>query len=727
MADLLYANSSVPLGSGWESIQYGDKLIMVNPYMRPLVVTAAGETGSIKAYPCGIKAPLWYPTVAANAIDAENLVAGSEIRIAYAYYSSIRGVMSQMSPVWHGVVSATPAKQLAVSGFWNPRDDASANDIDTIIIAVQIETNSGLMWLPGVTEIRPTSSDWSTQSIVIDISQEQLEQGVDMTGLNSALFVPPAVAHIGLLGERLWVGGQRRKVEFSGMAATVRRAQIAGRTKLTNGSAGLDGTGYGTAYTTDLVAGDIMHVENVSEVYSSVRVVSVVTDADTATFATTYGDATGLYTLYHDFRGGKYARIRLSGTGTYFDDSHLHMKVIVNGRYIGNILDVVDPLTAYLDCDVDASIAETTSFYLLGHNDRIWPSAYTTNSPGGIPWPIPEAIQLADGQMLMEMIDQGQTLRRMHTGQDRLALIFSDSIVTMTGGSEPGIPQPVFLRLHGRVGTTSSASVTVDDAGQIWMIGEEGLIQTSTSSAIALSHQMGIREFFRGGQWLDSEALSSVKMEYSRHYRALVLGGLTVGGSDNYWGLITMEPQPGLWIFSGQEITSNICEYLGDDGASIMLAGDAFSGRVKRLLDPAVLTDVAVAASTTAAYNCQWWSGYLSIPSADRWSIGTLRLTRIILPGSTAGTLTFSVARSDVLVRDIRQFTSIDGRLADQLLTNTISTANSLNDFGMTPNAARFLACGIAWDSTSGSVAATTESPALPMEVAGWTALEVQA
>lgn len=731
MADVIFNSGTATVGAyPPKAVQFGNQRgLVVKGDMRPLSLVFGGSDGRVRAYPAGIKAPVYYPQIAASSENAKRLVESIPtdtsivISVVYAYYSSVRGCFSQISPptrvVWAN--ASTTVKKLEISGFLNPRDDAAANDIDTVVVGVQLGTATGYMCLWGDMTLKPTG-DWSTgttNKLVFDFSEADLEQGFDLNLMNSYAYVPPAVEFVARHGERVWFGGQRKGVTFSGTSFKIRRSGLSGTIAVTNGSAALAGTG--TAFDTELIVGDLIYLDTGDTTQTNVGTIATISDLDTATLSANFTGAAGSFYAYRPWRGLKVAQLLVADGPGVLNDSHLYMGVYANGRYVGDILDVVDSKTAYLSVDVDASISETIDLRLAGYNDRIWPSAYYQETPGGVPTANPEMLQFGDSQMLSEGLDQGQRLMGMESGQDRLSIVYDNALVTMVGGSEVGIPAPQFVRSHGKIGASSSRSICIDRDGGVWWMGEDGPCRANTSAVDVVSSTMGIREFWRGWDiWQDKTKIKDIVMVYSRQWNAIILGNMKVGRqgvdaqepewSRNYWAVLSLEPQLGFWLMNRIHMTSNIAEYKDSDGNSQLVVGDAYNGRVKRLLDTAVLTDVDNTSASTAAFTCLWREGYLADEQGDPFSPARIRMNRLLVPGDTAGSITLLLWKSPWPVRDDQDLPSAG------TYTTTVSTDNvkGLRDVALANNCDYFHSIGVQWSSTSGA------DDDRPMEIAGW-------
>jgi hypothetical protein len=423
--------------------------------------------------------------------------------------------------------------------------------------------------------------------------------------------------------------------------------------------------------------------------------------------------ATGItVTAGQTFRGKTLAKLTLTGEGVW-SDAHLYMSLIVGGRRLGDIFDVVSATVAYLDRDVPASIAQTQAFYLAGYNDRLWPTSWHIHGPGQVATPYPEGVNLLDAAVLEPGIDRGDKVMGLKRSRNLLWVIMREAVQVMVEPFQVGSPAPQFETYYGRVGTPAPGTICLDQAGNVAWLGEEGLVVGDTGGVQTMAHAMGFNQFFKDrARWVSPATLPNLVMTYSRAHDGYLIGGLSLWDpatetvTDGWWALITMAPQEGLWIFNGQKITSNLIEYPDANGQGVLLGGDDSDGRVKRLLDPDVLTDVQEDPdAAAAAFNCQWRGGWFSQPGARLASLERIRLPGMILPG-TGAALTAKLWHNDHPARhedDVETEKSM-----------AIAQAELLRDIQLEPNEARFHSLGLEWLSTSGA------DNNRPIEMVGW-------
>lgn len=631
------SGTSKPSGTA----QFGDKFFVCYEDCRPFYLTPGPAAQVLKGYLCGIKPPTAGPTVANSVTGATNLTAGQTVYVAYAFYARGRIVYSQMSPETSWTI-ATPAKKLTISGFQDPRDDASDCDIDAIAVCVQQGVNNGKMHLAPAMLIDVTDGDFTGKSLTFDTSGAQAELGFNFSNADDFFIIPPAVKYVAKLGERIWFGGQRARVEVAGATVAMAVAQ--------------------------------------------------------------------------SFRGKTLAKITIT-TGT-FDDSLMWMSLFINGGYVGDVFDVnpngATPTVLYLDRDQPAAITSTDDFYFLGYNDRLYPSAYMNYTPGNIPTTFAECTNVLQRQLLIAALDEGRFLQGLKLVRDSLNVIFQDTIVQLTGGSEVNTPAPFLSSAYGKTGTVATRSISVSSDGELAFWGQEGPILANTAQLRDVAEDLHCNKLSQGAPWIALADIPTLVATYSRVAQGIVFGNITINGDANWWGLLALQPQYGIFLFSGQEITSNILEYPDTNGQGVILAGDAFNARVKRLLAPTSFVDLAAAADTTAAYTCAWRGGWQG-PSKGQWFSNCLvRFPRIIIPGTTIA-LTINHWQSNY------PFRAEEDLAAAQKTTKTVDkTAIPFNDIPLAPGRVRFQSLEITYPSTSG-LSADGERPA---EIAGYVIIE---
>lgn len=638
MANLAYtvpeAGTSKPSGF----IPFGgNKALLLYEDARPITLFAGPDAQKVVGTPAGIKAPLTAPTATASAVPATNMLADQILTIAYAYYSSVRVVFSQMSPQVTYVVPASPSPpfQVTISGFEAPRDDYANNFIDTIVVCIQSGLNNGLQTLNPQTWIKVVAGDFAGATINFDQTAGQMEQGFNFSLFDPYCMIPPAMRYGGKLGERIWYGGQRPKVSF--------------------------------------VDGSTVIVE-----------------------------------IGQMFRGRLRAKVTI--TGDVWNDSMFWMSLYVNGSNLGDVFDRTGTTVLYLDRDLPAAISSTDDFYLTGYNDRVYPSSYTTYQPGNIPTTFPECVNILQRQLLNPALETGRTMAGIKLTRDSLNLIFQDTIVQLSGGSEPNVPAPFFNQNFGQTGTVAARSITRDADGALGFWAQEGAMLANSASLTNIGEQLQCIKFSAGGQWIGVADIPTLVMVYSRGSQGFVYGNVTIDGAANFWGLVTFKPQFGIWIFSGQEITSNIISYPGTDGQDVVLCGDGFNGRVKRLLTPGSFVDVGLATDATAAYTCSWRGGWQGKPDGQYFNNALFRFVGGVVPGEEAR-ITLTQYRSNFLLRDLTDLPATDITTVDYDKVNF-----PFNEQPLATGMTRFIAMQVSHESTSG-LSADGERP---MEVAKW-------
>lgn len=777
-------------------VQFGNKAFIYYPDQRPVVIMSAGSSALPVAFDCGIQPPVFQPSTANTVIPASNITHDATVAslnyidFAYAYYSSSRNVYSQPSPLQRYVIPDPPVK-VRVSGFFYPRDDYVAQQIDYVVVAARVGASAGLqvlepqMMVPiaqtnlsgtvtmsagaftmstttdhtgdlvagvTITLIPPIAPGIQPQSFVVkslttnsittyqassynfttvhfttapfmnfDFSPGQLDIGFDLNALSGSLYVPPSVKYSERYNEEIWLGGQRRMVSFDPTnTITVQRASLTGQLNstaggsvstvaVTSGSAALTGTG--TNFASFAPSGALSILQPLDTVRIAISNpdfglsfldlnVATVSNDTTATFATNSNVTGSALNATRIYRQNNSARCIL--TIAEFTTAHLYMNLYLAGKYVGRIWDVSqDGTTAWLFSDVPASISATTDFKLFGQNDSIWRTAYDSNTPGNVPTTFPECAQMDYPQLLTQMLDQGQQLMGLKATNDVLQIFFDNSIATLTGGNEVGEPLPDIRGYYGRAGAVSPRSIAKAPTGELCWIGTEGLYIDTGSGVQNISSNLNCQMLFRGGQWIARADLPTISVGYARDMNGFVFGPFTIGGVANCWGLLTFIPQVGIWLFDGQQITSNIVEYLNGDGRGVTLCGDA-QGRIKWLLNDSVLNDVALTAAGSAAdYLCLWQSQFESHPDGSAWAPARVKLLGL-MPQIATFSLTLRLWRALYPEHDRARMLAINSASEYTVAVNQNQT---LMDKGIpvSPNKTRFQSFGFEYFSSTGS------------------------
>jgi hypothetical protein len=401
-------------------------------------------------------------------------------------------------------------------------------------------------------------------------------------------------------------------------------------------------------------------------------------------------------TAAQSFRGRTLAKLTLTGTGRW-SHAHLYMALRRAGDFLGNIFDIESDTVAWLDVDVKASLAASSNFVLNGYNDRLWPTGYHTYNPGGIEVVYPETVNLLEARPIAAFVDRSGEIEGLTRNQDFVKIIRKDGCVQMAGGLEVNTPAPEWREEYGRAGTSSPRSICRNSRGDAAWWSEEGPVEASTGGVNSLAYAMKFHQFSRGGIWMSLASLPGLTMTWSRFLDGYVFGNVSVNGASNYFGLVAMQPQPGLFLFTGQEMTSNLLEYADSDGHGRILVGDGYRARVKRLFTPGVFTDVGAATDTAAAYTIKMTPAFFSGPSGQPFALDKLRVLGLILPGTTFS-LEVTWLRDHYLHRDLAELSA-----ADQAVGPTSYDQDQIYmDIPAPPGAKRFHAVRLSWSSASG-------------------------
>lgn len=709
MPSIVGITSSSPAGLYPPSyVQMGDKCFCVRGDQRPKYWLASQVDSTIKPYQCGIKPPTNYLFPAFNAVNAKNIEFDTEfpenntLYFVYAYYSSVRNVYSQVSPAI-AIEITNPPKQIVISGFYFPRDDAFSQDIDTIVIGCQFGLIMGYMSLLPDMSIPIPNGDVSGLEIIFDLSSFQLLNGGFNLG-NVSLFsaVPPASRFITRFGERLWYAGQRQKVVLDHAGLSVTKALLTGTISIAGASTSADVIGTDTLFETELMQYDYILLGGAA------YFIGTVIDDEHAILTGAYPGATQTDVVTSRlFRDEPLARLILTpdpaGGFQGFDDSMLYMNVFANGQFLGAIFDIISPTIAYLDRDIPANVSQTADWYLTGNNNAIYPSGWTNSTSGNFPTAYPECWQLPDVRTLTQSVDEGQKMMGLQTDGEYLYVIFNETVVQMLGGNEINSPiDPSFRAMQGRVGAIAPRSICKDNVSRMAWIGEEGIALGDSAGIDSVAHQLGCNLFFgKSPRWIDKTTLSDIVQTYSRYYDGFVFAGfkvnsttldgtlycatdnnnvfgvgtdfttlrvgdiLTIGGlpycvlsvvsswyitietfigatgaytgtlGTGYFSLLSVQPQYGLWLMNGQEITSNLIEYQDTYGQGVILGGTKPYGSVRRIMRPQLLKDQPPGDGEPVSYKFSRRSGWATGSTGDPSTLDKVNLPGLILPGDS--------------------------------------------------------------------------------------------
>lgn len=586
-ADLV-SLETLPLVKPGGGVQFGRKHILTIGDHRPLVTFPAYQDGTCKTVAMGIKPPTFGPTLAFNATNASGLPADSDIFVVYAFWSSARQTMSEISP-WSHITTAGTAKQLVVSGFQAPRDGAIESEIDTILVGLQFGQSGNYMCLWGQTTVVRSDYYLPAASITIDLSGSQLAGGFALDTASIYSMVPPAAKYVAKFGERLWLAGQE-KIESTRLTGlTVSKAT---RTTVAASSAA---AGY-TLYVNDVSGwetGDAFVINLGSQASPNLTEANVVVSTTagspgyiTTFYPLTYTQTSGTVTRTH--RGRAVAKV----SGPTMGDLYMWMNLFVNGQFLGVIFDI-KATDLWLDRDIPTDIASTYVWHLEGNNDRIWPTSYHNFTPGGVPTAFPESINIADAVNLAPVVDGSELLTGVQACQDSLFIPMSKTVMVMTGGTAVNTPDINIRTDFGSVGASAPGTLTQSDTAELFWVNQNGFTAGQPGGIQPISANLGLLQFFKDPRWLSEADLVSMVATFSRQYSGYVVGNFTINGASGFWGLLSLQPQIGFWLFSGQLMTSNILVYQNDNGEDVILCGDSYGGRTKKLMDTAAqLQDV---------------------------------------------------------------------------------------------------------------------------------------
>lgn len=618
----LAAGTAKPTGFA----QMGDRLIVCYEDLRPLVIMPDAD-GTMTAYEAGIKAPKTAPTVAATATAATYNTNTGSIYVVYAYWSSHRRVMSQISP--EATITGT-SYQLLINGFEAPRDNYATQDIDAILVGVQLGLAPGHMCLFPVMRVDCSAGDFTSQSYTFDLSQLDLLPGLNLTQASLYCEVPPAFQYCDVFKEHVFYAGQRRTVSFASTTATVANAT---------------------------------------------------------------------------YRGKDVSSVTLAGSGT-FTDGHLGMALYLDGVMSGFLWDRTSGTVGYLDRRITAGSKSTVE--ARGIRDRIWPSGYHNASPGNIPIVSPETICSFNSFAVPRTADQEQVIKGVKKGLSGLVVALERSIVSVTGCDKPNVVDPAFQEISAPLGTVAPKSVATTQDGRLAWMGIDGPIIEVEAGIRDLANEQGCLRLFNGEEWITKASLAGCVMAHVPEFGGFIVGNLTVNGTGNYWLLYSEKPQKGFWLMSGQEMTSNILSYPDDNGSSVLLVGDGYQARVKRLFTPSTLVDVGAATDSTDGYTCLYRGGWVDNQSGKKKSAQYLRIPGLILPGASVA-MDLIMWCQDYPLRHDTDLT------ADNIETISLTQNDLAKRIPLRVGHFRFHSAAFSWDSESGQSADKR-----PIELVRW-------
>lgn len=625
-------------------VQFGNKYIVCYADKRPVCIMPTGASNILKAYDAGIKAPVVAPTLANSTTAASNLQNGDVVTMAFCWYSTERKTFSRLSPTASHTVSSGKKIKLSVATNDYPLDQLENADIDRLVICAQHATNTGLMTV------------WSDMTLALPATQAA------------------------------WVSAGGVSIDFDKTAAQL--------------ELGFDMSAadpyYEVPYAFKYVARHGERLWFCGQTESSIKIAASLSAVVAAVPASYRGTTVDQITA-----------TVASVPQSVWTDADIGKSFYLDGKYYGEVWGW-SGYYLYLDrSNTGVAGYSGTEVILVGHNDRLYPSSYHGHNSGNYVISYPESINPADYQLLANVLDSGEKLKGIVGNQGIVNIIFNDSETIMTGGYEVGSPQPYLRTNMGKTGAIAQRSICKDQEGSINYVGEEGFIKTNTGGVNSIAHELGINQLFKGGQWISAASLPTIVMAYSRQYDGFIVGNLTVDSTANHWGILSLRPQYGFFLFNGQEIKSNIVEYQDSNGQGVILVGDSYGGRVKRLLDPTVLTDVPTDSDTASAFSCNWREGWQSDQSGMPVVCERLRMLGFILPGTTLA-MTLAIWHNNYPVRDQDDVASANKH------STSLTHANLFYDIGFIRATARYWSVGFTWNSNSGA------SGVDPVEIGRW-------
>ena len=541
---------------------------------------------------------------------ADGMENTQEVRFAYQFFSSARGVWSELSP-WTRLYEVSGYKML-LSGFEAPRQGLNADyignafDVDQIWLYARFSTSGGYCDTSTMVLNRSTASaaaDFATARMLFDMAEDMLVQGTPAPAVG--IHTPfPAVTVLTRLAQRLYGTGQLPK-----------------RT----GSALFPIRNY-----TDAAPYGVVN-EDGDPVWPS-----------GTTLAITSGQR---YRVDEDDLITARAKCEISGC--FIDDSFIGYDLYVNDRRAGQVWDIAPSTTPardailpyemtppysstfYLDGDWKGeNITAESDFYFVGYPKRIFYSGWDQEqSVDGMAIVRPES---AHPGHYFDVEDEVVDLQAI--GDMLYALCKPGSIYLVVGGNVLGTPTDLQKRrMESVVGQIAPQSALALPNARLQFVSQDGIYRVSTAGIE--EDQSNVRRLFMGEdstEGITSASRAKIKAALMRGEDSpvVVMAGFqrdTYGAERQGW-LTSDLHNGGVFEHDNVEVTSNI---LGDDvGIYPPLAGDSL-GRVKNLLDPDVDTDLDADATATAAagFTCRWQSQPYSFDGASK----TVARARVVL------------------------------------------------------------------------------------------------
>lgn len=415
-------------------------------------------------------------------------------------------------------------------------------------------------------------------------------------------------------------------------------------------------------------------------------------------------------TLNTTWRGRTVCRLTLTNS-TWNDADHYMAVFTAAGDYLGIIWDVHSTTVAYLFDSVPTALnsQNIAGVVLNGVNDTIWPSSYHNAFVGQTPIVAPECVCLESRFRVPAITDEVQNIRKLERTTTGLAIVTNDSPVLMTGGTNVNHPTPAFQPIKGVSGTASTRGAAKSPTGEVAWLSTNGPMLLSGGGAQDVALAQGCTRLFRGQEWVDPASIDDSVCCYVRDFDGFIFGRLTIGGTADQWLLYTRRPQVGFFRMSATVMRSNLLEYPSDDGRSVILVGDSTSGRLKRILDPTVLTDLD-GSDVATAHTWDYRGGWDRDEDAKRRPVKAFRLTGLVAPSGTVA-ITGTLWRADVPFRHPSD--------VDSTYTSTISidATTLLRDYTFSPASKRYHSLALSGSSTTGTSAGKSWRP---LELLRW-------
>ena len=418
-------------------------------------------------------------------------------------------------------------------------------------------------------------------------------------------------------------------------------------------------------------------------------------------------------TLNTTWRGHSVCRLTLTN-GTFNDGDHGRAVYSTAGSYIGIIWDVHSSTVAYTERAVPTALnsQNIAGITLKSIGDSLWPSAYHEFNVGSVPLACAECVSPPTTKRIPALTDDGGTVRGLVRVPGGLVVLTNDAPVYMDDvgiAKTVNLPDPNWTPIAGVLGSPADRGTAQSAVGEAAWLTTNGPMIWTGGAAEDLAAAYGCTRLFKGQEWVDPSTIDTSVACYVRDFDGFLFGRLTIGGTADQWILFTRRPQVGFWRMSAVTMRSNLLEYPASDGRSVILVGDATSGRVKRILDTTVLTDLD-ASDVATAHTWEYRGGWDRNENAERRQLTAIRLPGLIMPSGSV-TISGTLWRGN---NPVRHSSDVDSTFTHSF---TITETTLLRDYTASPANKRFHSLALSGSSTTGTSSGKSWRP---LELLRW-------